>query len=100
MVAIAVDAIQAKHKGKIFSLKEMIKKYLLLRESPSMTPLPDPNIAPKEHYTTDPLPKNTMKKWNQANLGNFNPHLDKAHRKSGIVLVGKDVYYRNVMLFI
>ncbi len=41
-----------------------------------------------------------MERWNQADLGYFDSHLDRAHGKGEIVSVGKDVYYRNIVLFI
>lgn len=37
-VATAVASIQTKHESKILSLREMIEKSLLLRDSPSATP--------------------------------------------------------------
>lgn len=48
-VVIAVAAIQVKHKGNIFSLREMIEKSLLLRESSFANLPPDPNATPKVH---------------------------------------------------
>lgn len=42
----------------------------------------------------------SQERWNQAELGYFNPHLNKAHGEGEVVLVGKDVYYRNVVLFV
>ncbi len=33
-------------------------------------------------------------------MGYFDPHLDRAHGEGEIVSVGKDVYYRNVILFV
>lgn len=32
-------------------------------------------------------------RWKQANFRYFNPHIDITHRKSKVVLVGKEVYY-------
>ena len=84
----------------MLSLREMIKKSLLLRESPSATPPPDPDANPKTLPGSDPLPKTPIKRWNQANLGYFDSHLDRADGEGEIVLVGKDVYYRNVVLFV
>lgn len=78
----------------------MIKKSLILRESSSTTPSPNLNISPKVHFTADFLLKNTTERWNQADLGYFDPHLNKAYREGEIVLGGKDVYYRNVVLFV
>ncbi len=84
----------------MLSLREMIKKSLLLRESPSATPPPDPDATPKTLPDGNPLPKTSTERWNQADLGYFDPHLDRAHGEGEIVLVGKDVYYRNVVLFV
>lgn len=83
------------------ALQEMIKKSLLLRESPFATPPLDLNAIPKAHSSADSLPKTSTKRWNQADLGYFNPHLDtKVLGESKVVLVGKKVYYGNVMLFV
>ena len=92
--------MQAKHENKILSLREIIEKSLLLRESPSPTPPPNPNAIPKALFAGDSLPKPSTERWNQANLGYFDPHLDRAHGEGEIVSVGKDVYYRNVVLFV
>lgn len=39
------------------------------------------------------------KRWNQTKLGYFDPHFDRAHGKGEVVSVEKEVYYRNVVLF-
>ncbi len=78
----------------------MIEKSLLLRESSSATPPPDPDTSPKSLLASDSLPKASTERWNQADWGYFDPHLDRAHGEGEIVLVGKDVYYRNVVLFV
>lgn len=61
-----------------------------------------PNYAtpPKTYPGIDSLPKTITELWNQADLRYFDSHLDKAHREGKIVLVGKDVYYKNIMLFV
>ena len=94
-VAVAVGAMQAKHEEEMFSLREMIKKFLLLKESPSAIP-----PTPETHPSADSLPKTTTERWNQSDLGYFDSHLDRAYGEGEIVLVGKDVYYRNVVLFV
>ena len=99
-VAAAVAAIQGKHENEMLSLWEMIEKSLLLRESPSPTPPPDPDATPKTLPAGDFLPKALTESWNQADLGYFDPHLDRAHGEGEIVSVGKDVYYRNVVLLV
>lgn len=78
----------------------MIKKFLLIRESPSATLILNHNATPKTHFGNDLLPKTTIKRWNQTDLGYFNSHLNNAYGEGEIVLVGKNVYYRNVMLFV
>lgn len=99
-VAIAVAVIQTKHKSEMLSLRNMIKKSLLLSNSFSTTPPSNPNATPKTHLDTNSLSKATTERWNQADLGYFNYYLNKTYRKCKIVLVRKDVYYRNVMLFV
>ena len=78
----------------------MIEKSLLLRESPSTSPPPDPDATPKSLPAADCLPKASIERWNQADLGYFNSHLDRAYREGEIVSVGKNVCYTNVVLFI
>ena len=63
-VATAVSSIQAKHESEMLSLREMIEKSLLLRESPSATPPPDPNATPKVFPSGDSLPKASTESWN------------------------------------
>ena len=99
-VAAAVAAIQGKHENEMLSLWEMIEKSLLLRESPSPTPPPDPDATLKTLPAGVSLSKALTERSNQADLGCFDPHLDKAYGEDEIVSVGKDVYYRNVMLFV
>ncbi len=99
-IATAVSSIQAKHDSEMLSLREMIDKSLLLRESSFATPPPNPDAAPKPHTSDDALPKASAERWNQADLGYFDPHLDRVHEEGEIVSVGKDVYYRNVVLFV
>ncbi len=98
-VATAVATIQAKHEAEMLSLREMIEKSLFWRESPSAIPLPNPDVSPKVHPTANSLPKNITERWNQTDLAYFDPHLDKAHGEGEIVLVEKDIYYRNIVLF-
>ncbi len=98
VVATAVTSIQTKYDSEILSLWEMIEKSLLLREFPSATPPPDLDTTPKAYPVNDTLPK--TERWNQADLEYFNPYLDRAHGEGKIVLVGRDVYYRNVVLIV
>ena len=84
----------------MFALREIIEKSLLLRESPSAIPPLYPDATSKAHLSANSLPKTTTERWNQADLGYFDPHLDKAYEEGEIVSVGKDVYYRNVVLFV
>lgn len=58
----AVAAIQTKHKSEMFGLWEMIEKSLLLTDSASATPLPDPDAAPKALSGGDSLLKTSIEK--------------------------------------
>lgn len=99
-VATAVASIHAKYKSKMLSLQKKIKNSLFLRDFRFGTPLLDPDAPPKTHLNANSLPKATTKRWNQADLGYFDPYLNRAHGEGEIVLVKKDVYYRNVVLFV
>ena len=98
-IAAAVDAIQTKHKEEMLALREMIEKYLLLKDSASSTPPFDPNASSKALPLMD-LQSRATNRLNQSDLGYFDPHLDKTHGEGEIVSVGKDVYYMNVVLFV
>lgn len=78
----------------------MIERSLLVRKSLSATLFPDPDAILKALPSNDSLSKTKLMRWNQSDLGYFDPHLDRVYGKDEIVLVGKDVYYRNVILFI
>ena len=84
----------------MLSLREIIEKSLLLRDSPSATPPPDPDATPKSPPGGDFLLTKSTERWNQADLGYFDSHLDSTYGEVEIVSVGKDVYYRNVVLFV
>lgn len=99
-VATAVAAIKAKYNNKMLSLQEMIEKSLLLKEFSSTTPPPNLHATPKVLPGGNSLLKTTTKRGNQANLGYFNPYLNKAYEEGGIVSVEKNIYYRNVILFV
>lgn len=99
-VATAVVFIKIKHDNRMLPLWEMIKKFVLVRESLSTTPPPNYDATLKRHPNNDFLPKATTEQWNRANLGYLDPHLNRVHGKNEIRLVRKDVYYRNVMLFV
>lgn len=53
VVAMAVAGIQIKYKSEILSLCEMIEKSLLLRDSPLITPLPNPDTSAKASTSTN-----------------------------------------------
>lgn len=99
-VAIAVAAIQAKHENEMLSLRKMIGKSLFLKNSPFAISLLKPDAILKAQPGNDSLPKIRTKRWNQVDLRYFDLHLDRAYGDSEIVLVGKNVYYRNVVLFV
>lgn len=78
----------------------MIEKSLLLTDSTFANPPPDPDAALKALPSSNSLPKASTERWNQANLEYFDLNLNRAHEKDKIVFVKKDVYYKNVILFI
>ncbi len=98
-VTAAIGTIQAKHEEEMLALREMIEKSLLLKDSASSTSPPDLNASSKLSPLAD-LPSKSTERWNQADLGYFDPHLDRAHGEGEIVSLGKDMYYRNVVLFV
>lgn len=77
----------------------MIEKSLLLRKSASFTLFSNLNAFSKVFFLLNLLLK-TTKRWNPADLGYFNPYLDKAYNKNKIVLISRDVYYNNMMLLV
>ena len=77
----------------------MIKKFLLLRDFPLTILPPNPNVPTKAPAPSKNFTKMT-ERWNQTDLGYFNPYLDKTRRDGEIVLVEKNVYYRNVVFFV
>lgn len=99
-VITTIVIIQAKHEGKMLSLQKMIAKFLLLKEFPFITPSPDPEATLKTYPNTNSLLKTTTERWNQIDLGYFDPHFNRIYEKSEIVSVGKDIYYRNVVFFV
>lgn len=68
-VTTAIAAIQTKLESEMLSLREMIKKSLLLTDSASATPTPDLNATSKALPGDDSLPKAFIERWNQADLG-------------------------------
>lgn len=42
----------------------------------------------------------SKEQWNASDIGYFNPHLDASYSEGEIVTVGKEIYYRNVYLFV
>lgn len=83
----------------MFALQEIIEKSLLLKKSTSSPSAPSSNAFSKAFLPAD-LPSETTKRWNQAIFGYFDFYLDKTHGKSEIVLVRKNGYYKNVVIFI
>lgn len=81
-------------------LYELIEKSLLLRDFPSATPLSNPDTMIKMFPSTNALLETSTKRWNQANLNYFNSHLDKAYGEGKIISVKKNIYYKNVILFV
>lgn len=99
VITVTINIIQARHKEKMLALREMIKKSLLLRDFSSFTSLSNPNTSSKALPSTN-FQSKAINRWNQLDLNNFDPHLNrKVHDESKMVLVGKNIYYRNMLLF-
>lgn len=99
-IAITVVAIQAKHDDNMLFLRKLIEKSLLLKDFFSATLFFNLDATAKISFFANILSKTLTKKWNQANLYYFDPHFDKAHDEDKIVLVDKNVYYKNIVLFV
>lgn len=84
----------------MLALQEMIKKFLFLGDSSSPTLSSNLDASSKAHLATKSFSKALTERWNQANLGYFDSHLDKVHGKDGIVSIRKDVYYNSIVLFV
>ena len=78
----------------------MIEKLLHLRDSSSSTFRFNPNTSSKALPLAN-LQSKTTNKWNQLDFSYFHPILNmKAHGEGKIILVEKNVYYRNVILLV
>lgn len=100
VIATAIMVIQVKHDNNMLSLCKVIERFLLLKDFFSATFFPNLDAAAKVLLYTNIFPKALTKRWNQANLGYFNPYLDKAYGEGKIVLIDKNVYYKNIILFV
>lgn len=73
----------------------MIEKFLLFT---STHPL-DLNASNIASPSAD-LPSKIIKRWNQLVLGYFDSYFNTVYSKGKIVSIGKDVNYKNMVLFI
>lgn len=84
----------------MLALQEIIEKLLLFRDSSFSTSFSNPNIFSKALLLANFQSKATNR-WNQSDLGYFNLYLDtKVYGKGKIVLVEKNIYYKNIVLFV
>lgn len=74
----------------------MIKKSLFLRQFAFATFFSNLDATFKIYLGI----KTMTKRCNQADLDYFDSHFNRAHGKDEIVLIGKYIYYRNIVLFI
>lgn len=81
-VTTTAAAIQTKYMNKILSLREIIEKFLLLKKFFSTTLPHNLDATLKVYLVGNFLSKTTTKRWNQANLGYFDPHFDKVYGES------------------
>lgn len=98
IIAIIV-CIQINYKKEMFTLLKIIEKSLFLKKSGFSTPPPDSNTYSKVSLLAD-LSLKAPKKCNSANLGYFDSHFNKVYDKGEMILVSKDIYYWNIMLFV
>lgn len=54
---------------------------------------------PKPPKMPSKPPKTASSKWNLADLGYFDPHLDKSYSKNNIIAINKETWIRSVYLF-
>lgn len=90
----------AKLDEKFESMRIIIEALMDLSLATSPKPKPSqyqlPSLGPNQ---VEQQPQ--MERWNHADLGYFDPYLDeKVHGPGDVVSVVKDVYYRNVVLFV
>lgn len=78
----------------------------LVDSSFTVSPKPKSSHAPLASLPPEPFVLSSeqhsqVERWNQADLGYFDPHLDdRVHGAGVVVSVEKDVYYRNMVLFV
>lgn len=94
----------------------MFKKALLAKNSisPSSLLLGQDNLLPNAQVSvtdnavsssqstsaTDLTSNTSQKRWNQTELGYFDLYFNKVHGEGDVVLIEKDVYYKNMVLFV
>lgn len=90
----------AKLDEKFESMRVMIEA--LMDSGLAISPKPKPSQYQSPSLGPDQVEQQPrMERWNQADLGYFDPHLDeKAHGSGDVVLVSKNVYYQNLVLFV
>lgn len=71
---------------------------MLVANASSSSPTSPTDTVLKPLLQVETSSKN--KRLNQAELGYFNPHLNRTHGDREVVSVEKEVYYKNVVLFI
>lgn len=77
---------------------DLIEKTLSSNALPlPSTPPTDPGASPKPSLLFESGLKN--EKWNQAELGYFDLHIKGVYGEGKVVSMEKEIYYRNVMLF-
>lgn len=115
-IIAAFDTLHTKHNNNIQSLCQILKKALLAKNSISplslllvhnnlltnaLAPAANDVVgSSKSTLIIDLMSKTFEKRWSWAELSCFNPYLNKTYKKGKIVLVEKNVYYKNVVLFV
>lgn len=84
----------------MFFLHKLIIRFLLLKDFLFAILFFNPDAIIEAPFSANIFLKKLIKKLNQTDLDYFNPHLDKAPNERKIVLVNKNIYYKNIMFFV
>lgn len=99
------DTLRSELDDKFQTLRSMLESLMLAKSSaspkPKATQAPPPlEPQPIQPYSLIKTHASRTERWNQADLGYFDPHFDRAHGEGEIVSLGKEVYYQNLVLFV
>lgn len=96
------DSMQLDFKEKLDNLQSIFASFMAnntpTAPNPTTSQQPDAQQPPSQQPPIQE-PQAAMfaprtERWNQADLGYFDPHLDRSHGEGEIVSLGKEVYFR------